>query len=255
MKNFIRLAGLTLFVSYAIYLSSASGQCIPDTSITHNVPGIYPDSLQGIPYAYVGTPYQTTLQFKVPVDTTYNGLPATIDSIVITGITGLPATFSYSCTPSSCSFPGNSNGCVLIQGPAPTSNMIGIYPLTVDLMVYGKVTGVPLSIPSSNDNYTLYIDNNISTGGISVSRFGVGQNQPNPARNFTEIPVSLMNHERIEIRITNLLGSVVFRNSYNLPKGISRLRIPVSGLDSGIYLYTVIAGRNTSTQRMVVSNN
>ncbi|MBL0032506.1 MAG: hypothetical protein IPP27_10130 [Bacteroidetes bacterium] len=72
------------------FVSASSAQCIPDTSITHNVPGIYPDTLIGLPHSYVGVPYQADIQVKVFTNTTYMGVPATIDSIIVISVAGLP---------------------------------------------------------------------------------------------------------------------------------------------------------------------
>ena len=56
------------------------------------------------------SPIRRPFRSWVPVDTTYLGLPAIIDSINVTGVTGLPSGFSYSAIPAT-GFPGGSNGC------------------------------------------------------------------------------------------------------------------------------------------------
>src|SRR6185369_9269350 len=100
--------------------------------VSITTPGTYPDSL---PHATVGNAYSETLQVRVLTDTVIIvlGTPvtATVDSILVESVSGLPSGFSYTCTPSNCHFPGGSNGCVLLQGTAPTIGMVGTYPIVV----------------------------------------------------------------------------------------------------------------------------
>ncbi len=230
-------------------------QCTPDPGATTAGPGIYPDALSGIPHATVGIPYSTTFQILVPVDTTYLGLPAIIDSINVTGVTGFPSGFSYSCNPSNCSFPGGSNGCFVLEGSAPTSGQIGSYPLVVNLMVYGRVLGVPQTLPSSNDNYTLYIDQNVGITSLVPSGFFVSQNLPNPFGNMTEVIVGSPAADRIVVTIADLLGNIVSTETYQVQKGQNRLQFRADDFQSGVYLYSVTNGKQTFTRRMIVSGH
>lgn len=235
------------------FLSRVQAQCTPDPVVTGGVPGIYPDSLTGIPRATVGIPYSTVFQINVPVDTTYLGLPAVIDSINVTGVTGLPAGFSYACNPGNCSFPGGTDGCFVLEGSAPTSGQIGSYPLVVNLMVYGRVLGVPQTLPSSNDNYTLYIDQNVGLGSVVPSGFFVSQNLPNPFGNITEVIVGSPSADRIVVTIADLLGNIVRTESYQVQKGQNRIQFRADEFQSGVYLYTITNGKQSYTRRMIVS--
>jgi hypothetical protein len=248
------LFALALLFLFAVSERSA-GQCTPDPVATGGIPGIYPDSLTGIPHATVGIPYSTVFQIKVPVDTTYLGLPAIIDSINVTGVTGLPSGFSYACNPGSCSFPGGSDGCFVLEGSAPTSGQIGSYPLIVNLMVYGRVLGVPQSLPSSNDNYTLYIDQNVGVSSLVPSGFFVSQNLPNPFGNTTEVIVGSPSADRITVTVADLLGNIVRNESYQVQKGQNRLQFRADDFSSGVYLYTITNGKQSYTRRMIVSGH
>src|SRR4051812_36879308 len=147
----MRITLLACFLLFSVYVSA---QCIPDTSITHNQPGFYPDTITNLPHAHIGAAYATTIQFKVKADTTFSGIPVPIDSINVQNVTGLPTGFTYLCTPSNCSFPGGSNGCIYLQGPAPTSAMIGTYPIVVQVIAYGTVLGQATSLPANITGYT-----------------------------------------------------------------------------------------------------
>ena len=242
-----------VLIACVCYTLTAVSQCVPDTSITHNVPGIYPDSATGLPHAFVGMPYSTVMQIFVPVDTTYLGLPATIQSISVTNFTGLPPGFNYVCTPSNCNFLGGTSACVLLQGPAPTTGMIGNYPIVVELTIFGDVLGVPQSIQDVNDNYTIVIESSTGLWSMSNSSFAVKQNAPNPFSRYTNIPVNSMIHGKINLKITDLLGNVVFLQEREVPKGISNIPVDATEFEAGIYLYTVSDGKNSVTRRLVVS--
>ncbi len=99
----LRLPIILFFVSTLIS-GTAFAQCTPDLSIT--IPGIYPDSATGLPAGIVNQPYSEVIQARVLTDTVYNGFPAIISNITITGVTGLPPGLTYSCNPSTCVFPG-----------------------------------------------------------------------------------------------------------------------------------------------------
>ncbi|MBP6334978.1 MAG: T9SS type A sorting domain-containing protein [Bacteroidia bacterium] len=230
-----------------------SAQCVPDTNITNNIPGIYPDSATGLPHAYVGTSYSTVLQIKVPTDTTYLGLPAVIDSINVTGVTGLPSGFTYICTPPNCSFPGGSDACVLLQGPAPSTGMIGSYPIIVSLTIYGKVFGTPQTIQDVNDNYTIVIESSVGLNKLSDGNFSIKQNSPNPFRRHTTIPVNSVSNGKVTIKVTDLIGNVVLIQDRIVQKGLNNLSIDAQNFDAGIYLYTVSDGKHSVTRRLVVS--
>jgi hypothetical protein len=247
---------ITLLLAFTLMSVITNAQCVPDTSITHNVPGIYPDSATGLPHSMVGFPYSTTIQLKVKADTIYLGFTVPIDSVVVTNVTGLPAGYSYSCTPSNCSFPGGSDACILLQGPAPTSGMIGSYPIQVQVVAHGTVLGSPASIPANINSYSIIIDDS-TTGisGIEKAAFFVGQNTPNPTRDLTVIPVVVNHSDAVTLTVSNLIGKKVFAQSYNLQKGKNNINVDVHALLPGIYLYSISNGKNTVTRRMIISND
>jgi len=235
-------------------LSAANifSQCVPDSSITHT-PGIYPDSATGLPHAYVGQPYSTDIHFFIPPDTVYMGLPVTIISIDVTGVTGLPAGFTYTCTPGTCVFPGGTNACVQIQGTAPTAGMIGNYPLEVDLTIHGDLFGTPQTLQDVVDNYMIVIESTSGLWSLSSGNFAVKQNSPNPFDRYTNIPVNSKTGGKVKLKITDILGNVVLSEDRDLLKGINNLSVDAAKFEAGIYLYTVSDGKNSVTRRLVVS--
>ncbi len=232
-------------------LEQGFAQCIPDVSIVDS--GIYPDSATGLPHAYVGVAYSADIQVRVPVDTIYFGLPAIIDSINVINVTGMPAGFTYSCTPSRCSFPGGSNGCMLLQSSNPALNLVGVHPIVVEMTVYGRIFGTPQNIPSTNDNYAIVIENNVAVISPVVNTFSVGQNVPNPSKNLTEIPLTMVNSGYVNIKITDLIGKVVYTSKVFLQKGNSNIPLNTSIFNKGLYIYTITNGINTASKRMIIA--
>lgn len=134
-------AMLLLTLAVACTFEDAKAQpCVPDPQYTQ--PGFYPFPGSALNVGTALVPYSDTLTFIVPTDTVLPACPCTgcpscveIDSIVVTGINGLPQGLSFQCAPPSCGFPGGTSGCVLISGVPADS---GTYTVRVILSVTGR---------------------------------------------------------------------------------------------------------------------
>lgn len=136
--------------------------CVPDGQYT--VPGIYPDSVTGLPDAPVNSSYAGTITLVLPIDTTvdYPGVgivTLTINYFKIDSIIGLPPGFSYTCEPSNCQIAGGSSGCILISGQCSSE---GLYNFTIYLT--SNVTHVLLGTFDSPQS-TTYNHVTVGTGG------------------------------------------------------------------------------------------
>ncbi len=243
-----------LFAAFLILvMKGASAQCVPDGSITE--PGIYPDSATGLPHAVVGSAYSTVIQLKVITDTIILGSPATVDSILITGVDGLPSGFTYQCTPSSCHFPGGSNACILLSGPAPTAGMAGqIYPINVHTIAYGHLGPIPASLPTDVTRYRIVIDPATGIASFVNDKFEVSQNTPNPFSKSTEIMFNSPASEMLTLKVSNLLGKIVYTRPIFAQRGMNRVALSSRDFDPGIYIYTLGNAKTSVTKRMIVSN-
>ncbi|MEO0311486.1 MAG: hypothetical protein RIQ89_1143 [Bacteroidota bacterium] len=251
MKKFF----LTLLI---VILISKVGvaQCVPDPLITGGVPGIYPDTATNLPVAVVGTPYSSVIQIKVLTDTTVGGLPAIIDSIVIFGVTGLPAGFTYSCTPASCSFPGGSDACILLQGPAFSISELGnVYPIVVNGTAYGSLFGLPASQPYDVDGYKIVVTSNVSATLLTPSKFDAAQNQPNPFSTESFVHLNLPSAGKYQLKVMDLLGRTVMNSEYQGIKGINIIKLNAIDFKQGVYTYSVSFGSSIITKKMIVSGN
>jgi hypothetical protein len=243
---------ILLFISILSFsVSDTFSQCVADTSITHNEAGIYPDSATGLPHAVVGVAYSTVIQLKVLTDTS----GVTVDSIDITSVSGLPSGFTYQCTPSSCHFPGGSDACILLTGPAPTVAMAGqIYPLVVNATLYGHLGPLPLSQPGNINRYRIVVDPATGIAVIPNDKFTVAQNIPNPFNRATEISFNNPSGEPVSLKVSNLLGKVVYSKSIFAQKGLNKIALSSKDFDAGIYIYTIAGSGTSIARRMIVSN-
>jgi hypothetical protein len=253
MKKILLTLLAASFCGFAAY-----SQCIPDTSITHNDPGVYPDSATNLPHAVVGLPYNTTIQLKVLTDTTALGFPVTIDSIKTTSVTGFPNGYTYSCTPSTCVFLGGSDACILLQGPAPTPPEVGmIYQIHVAVLVYGHITGTGTSLPSQSSNidyYYIQVDDNVGINSVTSTKFEVLQNNPNPFSGISSVDFNAPVSSMMTVKVSNILGKMVSSKMIWAKSGINRIMFNAKDFEPGIYFYTIGNEKNSVTKRMIVGN-
>ena len=247
MKKFV----LSLLFIIAATLGGFA-QCTPNTTLT--VPGIYPDIATNLAIANAGTPYNEVIQVRVLTDTTYNGLPASVLRITVTGVQGLPAGFTYSCSPSNCIFPGGSNGCISLVGN-PTALQVGTYDIKVSVVIRGQITGlpIPVDVPDTIKGYKIQIINPLSASLIAPVKYELQANKPNPAINNTEIRFNLPKAASAEIQIFDLLGNPIKKLKVQGLAGQNTVTANLDGMNPGVYFYTLSTSYGVLTRRMVIS--
>lgn len=221
-----------ILISLLSATQNANAQCTPDTSI--KTTGIYPAFFET---AQEGKPYSQVIQYFITRDTavTYQGFPitATIDSIVITSVKGLPNGFSYSCHNANCVAKGGESGCATISG-TPGNGSKGTYPLTVyyDIFAHAVLFGTPIgqSMKDSTTRYTLTVEAATGLAKIVPNEIHVF---PNPARggftiqNLEIETIQLLNTAGKEFTLSSehSSGNGTYFNTSILPKGLYFLRI------------------------------
>ena len=88
--------------------------------------------------------------------------------------------------------------------------------------------------------------NTLSADNFSMSLF------PNPADAFTQLEVSLTKSTNYTIEMTDVLGKVVYGQNFTGSTGKNVITLPVSGLNSGIYLVKVNVEGSVLTTRLMV---
>lgn len=93
----------------------------------------------------------------------------------------------------------------------------------------------------------------VSENNSHIPKFSLRQNYPNPFNPYTYITYQLPEKTTVKIRIYDLSGReirYIFENEKN--SGEHKLLFDGSGLASGVYFYTVEAGKYRDSKKMVI---
>ncbi|MHC1708292.1 MAG: T9SS type A sorting domain-containing protein [Bacteroidales bacterium] len=106
------------------------------------------------------------------------------------------------------------------------------------------------------DNYMIYMKvpkNPVSVNEVPSAITSVSQNFPNPFNGSSNVIVNLSKASQLGMEVTNFLGQKVYEiPSTPASSGYHTLTIDASNLLPGIYMYTVKAGSQTITKKMIV---
>ena len=253
---------LTLTLAFAFI--GAQAQCTPDPQYT--IAGVFPDTIVGLPDAFVAQSYSQNLTIITPTDTLAELIPGsgsmlqvTIDNIDLTGVTGLPPNFAYTCDPPTCSFPGGSITCAVLYSTSnPTAADVGVYPITLNTTAY--VSDVPFIGTTTQDQvtggyYIEILDNTTSTfNQFTKTTFELKEVYPNPVNNNAKISFISGTPEEVILKIYNLLGEEVEYQIMISTRGINTIDVNTSSYSKGMYLYSINNGSQLLTKRMIVKN-
>jgi hypothetical protein len=95
----------------------------------------------------------------------------------------------------------------------------------------------------------------IGIGDVKANNelFTVGQNFPNPSNGVTAIPVNFKNSTDVKLTVVDLLGKVVFNQTFeNIPAGSSQIDLNMGNLTSGVYVYSIEAEGFKTSRKMIV---
>jgi len=228
---------LGIFILSLLSISRINAQCSPDTSIKST--GIFPLYLDT---ADISVPYSQVIQFFITKDTLvfvpeYNqNLNATIDSITITTVEGLPSGFTYVCSDIKCKANGGQTGCIKIQGTAQPGQG-GVYSMRVKLLINATIMFGPLKIQNakndSNDKYFIVV--RTPSGFNEFSKENIVNIYPNPAKNILNVQFRNLENINVEYEIYDLSGK--FIKTGNISEAFdSELKIGISELRPGSYM-------------------
>ena len=88
---------------------------------------------------------------------------------------------------------------------------------------------------------------------IPQTRFAVHQNFPNPVESTTHFILELVGQAQVSVEVYNLMGQKVITNNRKLMNtGQHLIQLDMSSFAPGMYFYTVKAGNETITRKMIV---
>ena len=93
----------------------------------------------------------------------------------------------------------------------------------------------------------------VKVNSVETNNVFVSQNYPNPSHGSTFINVILKKSSDVNITVIDMLGKNVYSDvKSGLQAGTHTIGLNTSGWNTGIYMYTVIAGGQKTTHQMIV---
>ena len=236
-----KLLAILIFICLGVELYAQN--CTPDQNITE--PGIYPAYIDT---GVVGSSYEHILQILAIKDTSVTianqTVSATVDSVVLHQVLGMPNSFSYSCEPASCAFTYQSVGCIKFTGE-PTAAEEGEHPLELIITSYAKLGVTPFPVKDTLRNFRLVIqDSNLSR--ISELAEQSIQLYPNPVQ---ESPIHVYSRFSCEDwSIYNDHGQLVASEKTEHP---SNFKINMEALPKGVYYIRFSTSKGSFVSRVM----
>ncbi|MFI5140863.1 MAG: T9SS type A sorting domain-containing protein [Bacteroidia bacterium] len=122
----------------------------------------------------------------------------------------------------------------------------GTFSPSADFTIAAAITnGVPTATCAPNP-YQVGIEQHNNAFASSIS------NYPNPFNNTTTIAVTLTENKNVDVKVYNAIGTLVFSKKVNGNVGENNVTFDGSSLSSGVYYYTVTAGNQQATKKMII---
>lgn len=232
---------LSALVALSAGFSSAQITCNPQYQ--DSTFGAWPDTITNFATAYVGIAYVQGLDFKAPSDAgdinpQYSG--ATISSYTVTGVTGLPTGFTYTCSASNCEYAGGSAGCAELTGNA-TAAQIGTHNLTINIQAIISFMGGSIPVNHSFPGYKLVIEEQLSSKIVAPDEIYIF---PNPATST----ISVVNAHKFEsLEVYGVNGQLVAQKAITSAEE----KIDITALKDGVYFIHLVNGSSSSIHKFV----
>ena len=257
---------LLLVIILTILSFQMQAQFSVPASVNGSAFSIIPDSSSNLPHAMEGVPYQSTIQFKVPISIHYNigGIPFTVIINDITlhpviGLSSIPSTsqFSFVTTPVGGVFPSGQAGNIQFFGTPALGSGDSVYNLKVKITLRGHIQGSSqiINIDSTINSYRIAVDENSNVPSVNKNRFDMAQNYPNPFKTKTSISFNVPNRTEAEFLVYNLVGSVLYKKTIDAKVGVNILNFDASGFEPGVYFYSISNGSAVLTKRLIIDKN
>ena len=257
MNRILLCCLLALFSS----LSLSAQTCEPDMIYADSSFGVYPKSIEES--ACINQPYSYSLTFVIPEQIMANGITANVDSIVLSGVTGLPTGLAYACNPPICVFtPEDELACANIYGTAEASNTPDEYELILDGTVYTDVLDLDFAtlFPLLGvENYKITLEEENSGTCLVNTEEPLNEQvrietSPNPFSFETNIFIfSERVSETLELEVFTMLGDRVYAQTINLAQGTNVIPFDGSRLAEGVYFFNFSDGNSSLTQKMIIA--
>ena len=116
------------------------------------------------------------------------------------------------------------------------------------------LSGTTLADPLPVNDYVIRVSAAASvTDVLNLNAFDVAQSYPNPANETATISYTTPNSTKIEFKVYNMLGGLVYSESMTSQKGMNNIQLETSAMTAGMYVYTVSNGVKVHTKRMNIN--
>ncbi|GAB4319699.1 MAG: hypothetical protein Kow00127_11950 [Bacteroidales bacterium] len=109
---------------------------------------------------------------------------------------------------------------------------------------------------TDNNIVVMQIDKNEITGigetTVPLTEQDLFQNEPNPASDYTEVPVNMLKGGQVDFSVYDITGKAWYQTSQSVNPGLNRFGFDVSDWPAGIYFYSIQAGDVRVTKKMMV---
>ena len=100
----------------------------------------------------------------------------------------------------------------------------------------------------------MVISNDVSVGELNGGDLSLGTNMPNPFATHTTIPFSLKQPAAVSLVVTDVTGKLVLQHELGMrASGPQQIQLDGELLAPGVYTYTIVAGDQRLSRRMVVA--
>jgi len=208
---------------------------------------------EDLPPATAGVPYNQIVTVIPPSSFTYNNQTVNIAKIKITQVQNLPNGLTYQCNPSNCEFTVTNpitRYCILLSGTPTTP---GTYPLTIRVVPYILVLGVPTALPEQVDDTSLVMIVNQASGYeiVNTTKFTVLPPYPNPFTSTVKLSVYSPSTNNVVLQLYDVLGNLVYEEKAVVPKGEYTFKFDGTCLKKGVYIYKINTGKEYYVKQLI----
>ena len=251
---------------------SGPGQCAPSGTLAQ--PGLTP--YDSIPPLVNGTTSTTVIQFQNFDTLTFGNQVLTVQSLKFDSIGNLPNGLCWATNVATNFFNNSQSGCIKLNGTIcaqPGQYRLKII-LTVDIGGGGiDGAGIPYYLrvknaadadtPIDTTGQTVNTNIFIPYGAAAVCSdanaiIGIENSftslsiSPNPFTGKATVSFFSNQNRKFTERITNLLGSEVYKKEIEAQQGENKTVIDRGNLAAGVYFYSLSDGKTMITKRIVV---
>ncbi len=133
------------------------------------------------------------------------------------------------------------------QVPTLSSDSMPYY-----VKVFIEATDEDIDLQNDTIRLETYALNDVSIASAKDINWALGQNVPNPAQTFTEIPYSIPQDGTINVKIVSVSGQVLYQKEMKSVQGNHTLLVDIDFLANGIYYYSMEYEGRTIVKKMTI---